>query len=203
MAIRKRLNKKLVPTWLASICIDYKLYHIGTFKTEKDAINAYNKVRHEWFGLKNNCRNHGHTNTRTHKSWLSMRERCNNPNNTRYSRYGGRGIIYCKEWDNFERFLKDMGKRPPGTSLDRIDNDGNYTPENCRWATAQEQNLNKSVQSRNSLGVKGVLLSKSGSYQATIVRDKKSYSLGSYSSLDEAIVARYIAEDILYDGGFF
>lgn len=85
---------------------------------------------------------HGQTDSKTYESWSSMRKRCLNPNHPSYSGYGGRGISICKRWDNFERFLDDMGERPAERSLDRINNDGNYEPENCRWATAEEQRNN-------------------------------------------------------------
>ena len=86
---------------------------------------------------------HGLSGTVEHKAWKGMRARCNNSNEPRYPYYGGRGITICRRWDKFENFLSDMGKRPKfKTSIDRIDNEGNYTPENCHWATHTEQMRN-------------------------------------------------------------
>ncbi len=76
--------------------------------------------------------------------WKKMRQRCCNPRHTSYRNYGGRGIEVCSRWDAFRAFLDDMGHRPsPKHSLDRIDNGGNYEPENCRWATPQQQQRNR------------------------------------------------------------
>lgn len=75
--------------------------------------------------------------------WSAMLGRCYTPTNTSYKRYGGRGIKVCERWHTFENFYADMGQKPPGTSIGRINGDGNYEPSNCRWETVHEQSNNR------------------------------------------------------------
>jgi len=89
---------------------------------------------------------HGHARKRrtlTYKTWEGIIQRCTNPRASRYSYYGGRGITVCAEWLDFKNFLRDMGVKPPGLSIERIRNNEGYSKGNCKWATATEQSRNR------------------------------------------------------------
>lgn len=116
---------------------------------QKSRVMEYRLIK----GMSSSCKfcapkKHGHYNSRTNRSWSSARNRCFNENNKDYVNYGGRGIIMCERWNKFENFLEDMGECPEGLTLDRINNNGNYEPGNCRWATHSEQNKNQRKRSK-------------------------------------------------------
>lgn len=133
-----------------------------------------------------------------YRSWISMIDRCTNPNHPYFDYYNKRNIIICEQWRNsFEAFLKDMGARPSiKHSIERIDNDGNYEPENCKWGTKTEQSRNQRLRKDNTSGVRGVCWHKNMSKWEAVIRvDKKRIYLGSFDTLEKAANARRLAEE--------
>lgn len=105
---------------------------------------------------------HRLTKSRTYKSWISMKTRCDDHKNEAYGNYGGRGIKVCDDWYSFENFLRDMGERPKGKTLDRKDNNKGYYKDNCRWATICEQENNRRNNRRFTINGETMTLSQWG-----------------------------------------
>jgi hypothetical protein len=126
--------------------------------------------------------------------WMGMRNRCRTTGDSRNRRYhGARGITVCERWNDYADFLADMGKRPsPKHSIDRINNDGNYEPENCRWATVSEQQRNRRISRNNTSGIEGITI-REGRWTARIKALGKQLYLGTFDTKQEAQLARSVA----------
>lgn len=135
--------------------------------------------------------------SRERNAWNAMIQRCYNTDNHAYNNYGERGIKVCDRWRNsFMNYYNDMYPKPTWAhSIDRIDNNGDYEPGNCRWATYSQQNTNKRTPKNNTSGVKGVAWYKpTNRWVAYINMDKKRVTIGYYTDKEEAATARKLAE---------
>jgi hypothetical protein len=141
---------------------------------------------------------HGKSLTPEYTIRACMIDRCHNPKNKGYKDYGARGIQVCERWRNpengFKNFLEDMKERPDKTySIDRINNDGNYEPNNCKWSTKKDQSRNQRLKSTNSSGYRGISVHKN-KYHVRIVLNKQPKFIKSCDTLEEAIQCRINAE---------
>jgi hypothetical protein len=139
---------------------------------------------------------HGMSGTRVHRIWRAMLTRCTNPHTTAWPYYGGRGINVCSRWLEFSNFYEDMGEPPNGCSIDRIDNDGPYCADNCRWADSKTQSRNRG---RNDQKKQGVNQLRNGKWRANICTDQnKNQHIGVYDTYEAAAAARSAAESVYW-----
>ena len=136
---------------------------------------------------------HGWCGTKTYTCWDHMLDRCSNPKSATYKDYGGRGINVCPRWQYFENFLADMGPMPEKLTLERVNNDRGYDPENCIWADMVQQIRNQRSVRKSASGYKGVRRHGSN-WQAFIYVDKKFKGLGTFDTIELALAARKAAE---------
>jgi hypothetical protein len=173
-------------------CGCFNKQSLSKIATERNTVHGQNKVGGR---------------TGSHKSWSSMLQRCEKENHKSYKYYGGRGIKVCDRWKKFENFFEDMGERPNGMSIDRIDSEKNYEPGNCKWSNRSEQQKNKRPnQARGNApigatGFRGVSKnSKNGKYISYIWVSGKSIRLGTFDTPLEAHNAYEEAKNKYFGG---
>lgn len=166
--------------------VTFRCEHGVIFKTRvnKGNIRAKNCPCDRRLGA---LRVHGETHkTKEYECWRHLRQRCNNTRNSAYKYYGGRGIKVCDRWNDFRNFLTDMGRKPAGMTIDRIDINGNYEPSNCRWADNKTQQRNKRIHKRT---LKGIRVTMTEVAEELGVNKSMIYNrvYGKWMSLDEAV----------------
>lgn len=137
---------------------------------------------------------HGESKTRLHHTWRMMRYRCQNKNLPIYKKYGARGISVCEEWDKSYIAFRDwalVNGYDDDLSIDRIDGDGDYCPENCRWVDCNVQSANQLISSKNKSGHVGVSFNeRRKKWRSVISNNKKYIQIGEYKDINDAITAR-------------
>jgi hypothetical protein len=187
------------------------------------ALEFYGRERHGWaiwsfrcdcgveftalaanarFGTTKSCgcarTKHGMAGTQEYHSWIGMLSRCRDQNNSGYKDYGGRGISVCAKWTKFENFLADMGLKPSAShSIDRINNNGNYEPGNCKWSTPKEQaanqrpkTLDRRLSVKSTSGFTGVRQNHEGRWQVRVMTNGARRHLGCFDRIEDAVAAR-------------
>ncbi|MBT2759868.1 hypothetical protein J7E85_01210 [Paenibacillus sp. ISL-20] len=185
-------NKKNGAMWLCECdCGNNKvIWGSDLIRGQTTSCGCLNKER-----VKAKVTKHGHNKggnkiSSEYRAWNNMIQRCSNPKNNQYKNYGGRGITVCREWlESFQEFFNDMGKKPSAIySLDRIDVNGNYGPNNCKWSTPKEQARNR--RSTSNTGYSGIHMNKNNLYEVKIKANGKTVYLGTKNTLSKAIEMR-------------
>lgn len=195
--VGKTFNKLKVLEYKGKNKHDKKMFECYCLECENTKLLIGTEVKN---GYKKDCgcqnskrisegrKNHGMSSTRIYHKWKDIKSRCYRKNSQNYKFYGGRGIKVCEKWKNdFLAFYKDVGDIPfEGAELDRIDNDGDYEPNNCRWVD-HKQNSNNRRAYKNKTGYTGVTFKpKLNKYQAQLYHNKKFIYLGIYNTAEEA-----------------
>lgn len=153
LVVLSRDEKKGKETRWNCICDCGTSKSISTSSLRTGKVSSCGCIRSEMHTKR--LKTHGMSYTPTYRSWAAMRDRCSRKEHSHYASYGGRGIAVCERWqESFQEFLADMGERPHGTTLDRIDNDRGYSKDNCQWSTRSVQNKNQHHPKRPGLGMK-------------------------------------------------
>lgn len=139
---------------------------------------------------------HGMRNSSEYHVWCTMKQRCLNPKHVYYRNYGGRGIVVCNKWLQFENFIADMGRKPhKSDTLERLDNNKGYTPDNCIWASRVVQSHNTRAYKRNRHGISGVYKRRNGTWRVNISNNGLKFHLGTYKKFSGAVAARVAGEN--------
>ena len=209
--IEKDMTPKLIgetyikyPTETSPKRYKYGIYRCQYCGQEFEAMTKAIKSGHtKSCGCQKGGITHGRSNSRFYKTWTDMIRRCTNHKATGYKNYGGRGITVCDEWLDVTNFVAWCEKTHPnidGLSLDRIDNDKGYSPDNCTWSSITMQNINQRMKVTNTSGYNVIIWNKKNSnWKAVIGINTKTLYLGYFDSKEEAVLARdnYIIENKL------
>ena len=194
--INKKLNKRVTAWWVLCDCGNIKRVRGSQLVARKT--QSCGCISHEYntIGQKIHGCASGGKHTKEYMIYNTMLQRCYNENNKKYKDYGGRGISVCEEWkSDFTIFLKDMGEKPANKTLGRIDNDGNYSKDNCEWQDYSLQGYNRRRLSVNTSGRTGVYYRKDTyKWRAIIAVNGDIIRLGQFDSFEEAAAAREAAE---------